>query len=964
LLIPVVIVLVLLLGGFGGLVTFYADLLWFREVGFSSVFTTVLRTRILLFVLFGTAMATLVGLNLVLAYRLRPAFRPMSLEQQNLERYRVALEPRLRSVLLGVTGILGLFAGTSAAGRWQTWLLWRNGTPFGVDDPQFGRDISYFTFTYPFQRFVLGFLFTAVVLSILAAAATHYLFGGIRLQTPGERVTAAARGHLSVLLGIFVLLKAVAYYLDRFGLMFSPRGIVTGASYTDVNAVLPAKAILLFVALICAGTFIANVVVRNFFLPAIAFGLLIVSAVVIGGIYPAVVEQFSVRPNANEKEAPYIARNIAATRSAYGIVEGQTVTRTSYPARTTATTAELRAETGTIPNARLLDPNVLTDTFTQLQQIRNVYGFADKLDIDRYTVDGKMQDYVVAVRELDSSELTGNQTNWINRHLVYTHGNGFVAAPANQVQPGGQPVFTTGNLPTKGDIRVTQPRIYYGELLDDYSVVGRSGSGDREFDRPADDDGTGDGGEQINFTYDGRGGVAIDNPTRRLAYALYFRERNLLLSGALNDNSKILYVRNPRDRVEKVAPYLQIDGDPYPAVVGGRIKWILDGYTTSDGFPYSERETLGEVTQDSLTGTGVAGQPQEQVNYIRNSVKATVDAYDGTVTLYAFDERDPVLRTWQKAFPGTVRPASEISDELRAHLRYPEDLFKVQRELLTRYHVDDPQEFFNGQDYWRIPPDPTTNNQADQPPYYILAEGPGQEEPTFQLTSALTALRRANLSAYVTVSSDPETYGKMQVFELPGNTAIQGPGQVQNTFRTTDVIRRDLTLFATGESRVVFGNLLTLPVGGGLLYIEPLYVQGEGENTYPLLRKVLVNFGDRVAYEDTLEQALESLFGPGAGQNVPDTPTSTDPGSGPRATATPPPPDGTASPSPSPTAQPPADQAAAVAEIRAALEDLRTAQQQGNFAAIGQAQQRLANAVAAFEQVSGGTPSPAASPSG
>ncbi|HEY3002557.1 MAG TPA: UPF0182 family protein, partial [Kribbellaceae bacterium] len=736
-------------------VNLYADWLWFSEVGFTEVMSTMLRTRLLLFVIFGASVGLFVAANLVIAFKLRPAYRPMSLEQQNLERYRLAITPRFHLLVAVFATFVGLITGLAAQGHWRTWLLFANSTPFGKTDPQFGLDLSFYVFEYPFWRYVLSVAFTAVVLSVIASLLVHYLYGGVRLQGSGGRLSAAAIGHLSVLLGLFVALKAVAYYLDRYGLLlgYSDVSKVNGASAVDVEWLLPAKNILLWIAALCAVVFFVNVGLKRVMLPGMALVLLLVSAVVLGGAVPAFAEQFTIKPNANEREAEYIGRNIAATRAAYGVAD---VDRTNYQAKTTATPSELRRDSGTIPNARLLDPSVLSDTYTQLQQVRSFYDFNEQLDIDRYTVDGKIQDYVVGVRELDTTKLTGNQTNWINQHTVYTHGNGFVAAPANVVVAGsGQPVFVSGFLGDQGGndrsdndqspevkkmvndfqsaVPVIQPRIYFGELIGAYSIVGKTAGNDREFDRPASQGG--DDGEQINTTYDGKGGVKVGSTFRQLLYATYFREKNFLLSGALNENSKVLYVRDPRDRVEKVAPFLTIDGDPYPSVVDGRILWIVDGYTTSNTYPYAQRQTLGDVAVDSLTGRGTARQPKDDINYIRNSVKATVDAYDGTVKLYAFDDTDPVLKAWDAAFGGIVRPKSEITPELAAHFRYPEDLFKVQRNVLAQYHVGNPQEFYGGQDFWKVPDDPTKTSRLPQPPYFLLAQLPGQEEPKFQLTS-------------------------------------------------------------------------------------------------------------------------------------------------------------------------------------------------------------------------------------
>src|SRR4051812_15965914 len=598
-----VAVLLVLFTAIGTLTNVYVDYLWFDETKYTEVFWTELQTRVLLFAVAGIATGGRVAVAIPLACRSRPPSRPMSREQQNLERYRQSVEPRRKLVLTVVAVVLGLFAGFTAQGSWQTWLSFRNSTDFGRTDPQFGLDLSFFVFDYPFYRLALGFGFAIVVLALIGSLVTHYVFGGLRLQTPGQKLTPAARVHLSVLLGMFVALKAVAYWLDRYGLVYSNRGeVFTGASYTDVNALLVPKTILVFVAAVCAIAFFANIFVRNFLLPAAALVLLLISSLVIGVAYPAIVQQFVVRPSADQKEAPYIERAIKSTLDAYGLSEIDYVdyaqNATGDKVDTQAAQAELRNDTATIPNARLLDPNVLSETFTARQQIRNVYGFPEKLDIDRYTIDGQTRDYVVAARELNSSGLSENQDTWINRHTVYTHGNGFVAAPANEVvagQEGGEPNFTTRDLPTVGNIKVDQPRIYYGELIqqngqDVYSVVGApKGSDPREFDRP--EDGSDQG--QVNNTYDGDGGVEIGSFFRQLTFAIHYRERNFLLSGAVNDESKVLYVRDPRDRVEKAAPFLEVDGDPYPAVINGRVTWILDGYTTSDAYPYSEPRDLG-----------------------------------------------------------------------------------------------------------------------------------------------------------------------------------------------------------------------------------------------------------------------------------------------------------------------------------------------------------------------------------
>jgi uncharacterized membrane protein (UPF0182 family) len=917
----------------------WTDRLWFGEVGFTGVFDTVLRTRLLLFGVFGAFMALVVGSNVALAYRLRPTHLPSSLEQRSLDRYRDALAPLRRLAFAALALAVLVLSGISAATRWQTWLQWRHAVHFGVNDPQYGRDISYFAFTYPFQRLVVGFLFAALLLSLVASLATHYLYGGIRLQTPGEKVGAPARTHAAVLLGLFVLLKAYAYHLDQYGLAFSPRGKVTGASYTDVNAQLPALKILVIIAVICALLFFGTLVRRGWVLPGTGLGLMLVSSLVVGGLYPLVVQQAQVKPNEIERESPFIRRNIVATREAYRLRTGPDVTYTRYEGKQTASAAALRVDKATIPNARLLDPNKLRPAFESLQQIRGYYGFPETLDIDRYDVAGKTETYVVGAREIDHAGLAPNQRNWINEHLVFTHGNGLVAAPTDEVDPQGNPRFVVRDIPPVGTIDITQPRIYYGERAPDYSIVGTS---QQEVDRPAEG-----GGADTAVAYTGKGGVGIGGMWRRLLYSVKFRSRYLLLSGALKSQSKILYVRDPRERVRKVAPYLELDQDPYPVVVNGRIVWVVDAYTTSNGYPYSERRDLNELTADSTT----ARQTARSINYIRNSVKATVDAYDGTVTLYRWDDQDPVLRTWERVFPGTVRPRSEMSPELLAHVRYPEDLFKIQRDLLASYHIEDPGAFFREADFWAVPEDPSikeadraalraTGHDLAQPPYFVYGALPGSAAASFQLTSPLTARNRPNLAAYVSVSNEAESFGHLTVLELPTNTAVPGPVQRGSTFQTSPVASQELALLDQHGSEIVLGNLLTLPVGGTLVYVQPVYVQssssGEGSRI-PQLKRVFVGVGDRVGFAETYAAALDQAFGASAVT----------------------PPDDVEPPAPGDTS---AEVRRLAADAQAAMKAAAEAYGRQDFAEYAKQQERLRRDLAALTRLTGSTASPSPAP--
>ncbi|WP_312845778.1 MULTISPECIES: UPF0182 family protein [unclassified Microbispora] len=856
-----VVAIVVLLLVFSGI---YTDYLWYDSVSFSSVFSTMLVTQVVLFIVGAALMIAIVGGNMVLAHRTRPMFGPgMFGAPQGADRYRVALDPHRRLVFLIGMGVLALFTGSSTAGLWKTWLQFVNRTPFNEKDAQFGLDLSFFVFTMPFLRMLLNFLFTAVILSIIAATIVHYLYGGFRISSPGGvHATRAARAHLSVLLGVFVLLKAAAYWLDRYSLVFSDRGKTFGASYTDVHAVLPAKGILAVISLICALIFFAGVIRPGGMFPGVAFGLLVLSAVLIGTVYPSLVEQFQVRPNQQSKEQAYIQRNIDATRKAYGV---DTAKVTEYSAKTDTDASVLQTEASAIPGMRLLDPSLLSPTFQQKQQIRGYYQFPEQLDIDRYPVDGKPRDTVVAVREIGRPP--EGQRNWINDHLVYTHGFGFVAAPGNKVDSSGLPVFSERDIPPVGDLGDYEPRIYFGENSPDYSIVGGPKSARPiELDYPqqgqagADQNNTG----QVNNTYEGKGGVSIGNFFRRLLYAVKYGETNLLLNSNINDESRILYNREPVQRIQQVAPFLTLDRDPYPAVVDGRIVWIVDAYTTSDSYPYSERKSLESLTTDVQSSRlGVPQVPRDEINYIRNSVKATVDAYDGTVTLYAWDESDPVLKTWEKAFGGVVKPASQITPGLRAHLRYPADLFKAQREILTSYHVTDANAFFSGQDFWKVPEDPATG-KSKQPPYYVTMKMPGSETERFSLTTTFVPNQRQNMAAFMAVdatASGPNP--PLEILQLPSTTAIQGPPQAQNLFESNTTVSTELNLLRGGGTDVLYGNLLTLPFGGGLLYVEPVYIQPRAETSgkYPTLRRVLVLYGEKVGFGPTLSNALEQVFG-------------------------------------------------------------------------------------------------------
>ena len=919
------IVLVILGSILVGLSGFYADFLWFRSVDFVSVWSTVLVTKAALFIFFGLITSLFITVNVYLAYRSRPLYAPVSVEADNLERYRGQLEPIRRWVLLAIALGFFYFAGTSGVALWERWMQFRNATPFGVKDSQFGLDISFFVFKLPFYEALIAWAISTLVLTIIASAAVHYLYSGIRLQAAEDKTTVAARVQLSVLLGIFVLIKAVAYWFDRYALALKEGRLITGLSYTDVNALLPAKAILAGISIICALLFFANIIRRSWVLPAAGVGLLVISSVLIAGVYPAAIQQFQVKPSESSKEAPYIQRNIEATRAAYGLSD---VEVKDYQATIETSAGQLKNDEATISNIRLLDPSVVPSTFRQLQQIKPYYNFADSLDVDRYTIDGVKRDSVVAVRELS---IEGNPArNWINDHLVYTHGFGFVSALGNTIDSDGKPTFSVGDIPPTKGLGEFQPRIYFGENVPDYSIIGGAkGSDPVELDYPDDKSENG----QRNYTYTGEGGVPMGSLFTRLLFAIKYQEQRIVLSNLINSDSKILFNRNPSERVAKVAPWLTLDGNIYPAVVDGRILWIVDGYTTSNGYPYSKKTNLATATTNTISAntTSVASLTSRNISYMRNSVKATVDAYDGTVKLYQWDAKDPVLATWSKSFPGTVTPKSAMSKSLLEHVRYPEDLFGVQRDVLSSYHVKTASAFYGGQDFWRVPTDPSSlgANAGIQPPYYMTLKLPGQEKAAFSLTSSFVPRgNRQNLTAFASVNSDfgPD-YGKISVLQLPRSTNIPGPSQVASNFEAKPEVAQALSLLRQGGSDVVLGNLLTLPVGGGLLYVQPVYVRATANNAaYPLLQKVLVSFGDVIGFDNTLKGALDQVFGGNSGTVLNNTSQSNSGGSTPVVSNT---------------------VKSALANAKAALADAQAALRRGDFTAYGKAQDRLEAAIAA-----------------
>ncbi|MFB9748906.1 UPF0182 family protein [Leifsonia shinshuensis] len=867
----VVVALVILFFVFAGL---YADILWYQQLGYLNVLTTQWFAGTAMFFIGFFAMAIPLWLSIQLTYRLRPVYAKLNTQ---LDRYQQVVEPLRRLAMYGIPIVFGIFAGVSAASRWQAAAMWLNGTSYGKSDPLFHLDIGFYLFALPFYRSAVGFASAVVLIALLATLATCYLYGSVRVSGREVRISRAARVQISVIAGLYLLLQGISIWLDRYAAVTDSNvnDMINGAAYTDVNATIPARAVLAGIAVLVAIMFFATAFIGRWRFPLVGTALLIVAALVVGAIYPWVVQRFQVDPSQKTLETPYIQRSINATRDAYGLSNIDVI---PYQATTNTQPGALRQDAQTTAQIRIMDPAVISPSFQQLQQFRQYYAFPRNLNVDRYRINGNEQDAVVAVRELNQSGLTSR--SWFNDTVVYTHGYGMVAAYGNQRSSDGQPVFMESGIPSTGTLGQYEPRVYFGQQSPTYSIVGApKGSKPVELDYP----GGPDNAQQTATTFAGNGGPKLDNVFKRLVYALKFQDEQIVLSDAVNSDSQILYDRDPIKRVQKVAPYLTLDSQAYPAVIDGRIKWVIDGYTTSDQYPYSHVGSLSDAIAD--TETPKPAYAFDDINYIRNSVKATVDAYDGSVQLYAWDAKDPVLKTWEKVFPTTVKPISDMSAQLLSHVRYPSDLFKVQRAVLGQYHVTDAGSFYSRDDAWTTPNDPTSSpsDPTLQPPYYLTLQMPGQTSPSFSLYStfipqAASDSSRSILKGYLAVDADAGStkgtvssgYGKLRLLSLPSSDTIPGPGQVQNTFNSDPTVSQELNLLRQGKTDVINGNLLTLPVGGGLLYVQPVYVKSTGETSYPILQKVLVAFGDKIAFEDTLDKALDSLFGGDSGATAGD----------------------------------------------------------------------------------------------
>lgn len=848
--IAVIAVVTFLTATAGAIATFLTDYWWYLDLGQEAVFWTRIWSEWGIGAAFGALTFAILYANLAIARRLRPLVAPAAwpqgaaaTPQQQIEelftRLRAALDPFAGWVLLLVALLISYGVGSSMAGGWETFRLALTKVSFGIPDAQFGLDVGFFVFVLPALRVVSDWLFGVLVLTLLVTALVHLYDGGIR---PTERLRGFdphVKAHISVLLGLIVASKAFDYWLSIYELDYSPRGQVLGASYTDVHAQIPAYWILIVIAAVVGVLLILNIRYKGWRLPLVGLGVWIGASVIVGAIFPAVIQQLIVAPNELAFEKPYIQRNITTTRQAFDL---GSVIATGFAATSDLTATDLEEATSTVKNIRLWDPNVVVDSYKQLQEIRFYYDFND-VDIDRYTIDGVRQQALISAREMNTTQLSEQAKTWINRHLVYTHGYGVVVSPVNTVSPDGLPELYVKDLPPKSatDLKVTRPGIYFGEETGDYAIVGGT---QKEFDYPV-------GGENATTQYAGGNGVPVGSLLERLAFAIRTGDVEILFSSAIDSDSHVLFRRSIKERVSEIAPWLTLDGDPYPVITDGRIVWVLDAYTTSTMYPYAER------------ATGL------DVNYIRNSVKVTVDAYDGTTTLYAFDTTDPVLRAYRTIFPEMFADASKIPAGIRAHLRYPEDLFRVQAEVYKTYHMLDPVVFYNKEDQWALP-----GEKTDKPmdPFYVLMQLPGQPVEDFLLMEPFTPRNKDNMIGWMAAKSDPADYGQRIVYNFPKQRLVLGPQQIRARLNQEPDISKELTLLNQKGSQVIFGNLLVIPIRDSIVYIEPLYIQAS-QSPMPELKRVIVAYSDRVAMDSSLSGALVKVFG--AAPAGSETPTAT-----------------------------------------------------------------------------------------
>lgn len=882
--VAIVIVFVLLLS-LRSIAVFYTDFLWFSNIHFTEVWKGILLDKLGLAIVFDLIFFVLMFANLAVAKKLSPPMpAPHTSNDELIVRFRSITSkfPRLARII--VSAFLAIIVGTPASGQWKNWILYSNSVPFGWSDPQFHKDASFYIFRLPFLSFLVSWSILALLVLLLAAAAASYFDGGIRLQGTGPRVSPAVKAHLSFILALIALVKAVGYYLQRYKLVNASDAYVNGAGYTDIHAVLPALTLLLFISVVSAVILLLNIRRRGWVLPAVAVGLWGLISVILGGVYPAIVQKFVVQPSQISKESPYIQRNITATRFAMGI---NNVAQQPFDYTSTISGATLATDAPTLAAARLWDPTTPVQTFNKLQDIRSYYQF-NGLAVDRYVINGTQTPVIIGVRQINATDLPAQ--SWINLHLQYTHGYGAVLAPANQATANGNPAFDIQDLPpssSRGAPTISQPQVYYGTNNPGF-VIANTNQPEIDYQTNS--------GTTVETHYQGTGGVQLSSFVRRAAFALRFGDINTLISGLITPNSRFMFNRDIVQRAEKAAPFLKYGSQPYPVIYNGQIYWIINGYTTTSQFPYAQAANISHINP----GSGL----NSQFNYFRNSVKVVINAYSGSMKYYVVDQADPIIQVYEKAFPNIFTPVSQAPSGLVAHFKYPFDGFTVQATMYGRYHITNPAGFYNAGDAWTLAQDPGTSPSktaltqtqstnslglpvistqvARMQPSYQLLRLPGQTGLSFDLTEPFVPVSTNNqiqtLSGFLAASSDPGSYGKLTAYITPRSMQVDGPALVNAAISASPGISQAISLLDQHGSQVEFGQMLMIPVHKALLYVRPLYVQSS-QNPLPELKQVIVVYGTQAAMEPTLSAALNDIFGviiPGTeGANQPSpSPTS------------------------------------------------------------------------------------------
>ncbi|MFH1826024.1 MAG: UPF0182 family protein [bacterium] len=839
------------------LISVYPNFLWFKELGFASVFWTNLWAKALTGLVFGLLFFVIASANIIIARKLagsaRPAERPQGPDIRKMimdllgesgsnkdDQGFVNVTPKSgtgkgTNVLWGI-GILvfSFFMGMSAVTQWQVFLKALNAVAFGVKDPVFAKDISFYLFNFPLLRFAQGFVFSALLLSFFAIGWIYFSSGAVSFMRGGNlkaSFTKGVKAHLAGLLAIMALVFAWGMWLGELEILYSARGVVFGAGYTDVNAQLLAYNLQIFVLVILAGIFLINIFQKDYRLPVAALGAYFVIAIVVGGLYPAFVQNIQVKPNEISMEAPYIEHGIKFTRLAYGL---DNIEEKEFAADENLTLRDLKRNNSTISNIRLWDPRPLIKTYRQLQGIRLYYDFSD-VDVDRYMIDGRYQQVMLSPRELKSEKLPAQAQTWINQHLKFTHGYGACLSPVNEQTPEGLPNLIVKDIPpvTKTNLKIDRPEIYYGEETDDYVIVNTA---EQEFDYPK-------GDKNVYATYQGTGGIKLGSFFRKLAFAIKFSDLKMMLTNYISPDSRVMFDRNIRTRVRKIAPFLSYDRDPYLVITDGRMFWIQDAYTTSDLFPYSEP-----------TGGGF-----QKFNYIRNSVKVVIDAYNGKVDFYLVDEADPIAKTYRKIYPQLFRPLAEMPEEIKAHLRYPYDMFVVQAQKYATFHMQDPEVFYNREDLWHLPKEIYGGSEQDMEAYYIIMKLPEEKREEFLLMFPFTPNNKDNMIAWLAGRSDQPNYGKLIVYKFSKDKLVYGPMQIEARIDQQTEISQQFTLWGQVGSSVIRGNLLAIPIEQSILYIEPIYLEASS-GELPELKRVIAAYGKNVAMAETLDGALSAVF--------------------------------------------------------------------------------------------------------